>query len=154
MYFKMKKMKIILGLIQMLAVLSLAAQTPSFHYFDQKTLTDIQGQVVSLGFEEVYGKKSPFLILSIQSADQRIFSVEVCPQWFFAADITVGMKVRIRGSLLPTADGTFYLIAQEISLQGERITLRDSKGFPLWSRGGQPEGGHGNRNGPGGRGKK
>ncbi|MEI6614159.1 MAG: hypothetical protein WCL37_04620 [Chrysiogenales bacterium] len=62
------------------------------------------------------------------------------------------MNIRIRGSLLTTAAGTFYLIAQEISLQGERITLRDSKGFPLWSRSGGS--GQGNRIGIGGHGKR
>ena len=78
---------------------------PDFHYFDHKKLTDIQGQVLSIDFEEVYGKKSAFLMLSIQSDDQRLFRVEVCPQWFFAADIAVGMKIRIRGSLLETTAG-------------------------------------------------
>ncbi|MEI6614741.1 MAG: hypothetical protein WCL37_07575 [Chrysiogenales bacterium] len=130
---------------------TLPAQAPPFHYFNHKTLTAIQGQVLNIAVEEVYGKRSAFLMLSVQSDDQRLFRVEVCPQWFFVSDIVVGMKIRIRGSLLPTAAGTFYLIAQEISLQGERIALRDSKGFPLWSRKG---GGHGNRNGTGGRGKK
>jgi hypothetical protein len=149
----MNKKNLFFSFFQMLAAISLLAQTPAFHYFDHKKLTDIQGQVQSIGYEEVYGKKSEFLMLSIQSDDQRLFRVEVCPQWFFATDIAVGMKVHIHGSLLQTSDGTLYLIAQEISLQGERIALRDSKGFPLWSRKGQP-GEHGNRKGNGGRGKR
>ncbi|HSQ34685.1 MAG TPA: hypothetical protein VLQ89_01720, partial [Candidatus Binatia bacterium] len=86
------------------------------------------------------------------SDDQRLFRVEVCPQWFFTADIAVGMKVRVRGSLLEKPAGALYLIAQDISIQGDRITLRDGRGFPLWSRNnGQ---GYGRRLGPGGRGKK
>lgn len=153
MCFKMNRIKKIFSLFQMLAAISLLAQAPPFHYFDYKKLTSIQGQVLSIGFEEVYGKRSAFLMLSIQSDDQRLFRVEVCPQWFFAADIAVGMKIRIHGSLLQTSAAAFYLIAQEISLQGERIVLRDSRGFPLWSRRGQPDG-HGNRKGPGDRGKK
>jgi len=144
----------IICLIVALGVTALTAQTPVFHYFDPKTLVDIQGQVLNIDFEEVYGKKSSFLMLSIQSEDQRLFRVEVCPQWFFAADIAVGMKVHIHGSLLETAASTFYLIAQEISFQGERITLRDSKGFPMWSQRGQNQGGHGDHRGPGGRGKR
>jgi hypothetical protein len=150
----MKKLKIFLGLFQMLAAISLTAQVSPFHYFDNKTLTSVQGQVLEIDFKEVYGKKSAFLILFLKSDDQRLFNIEVCPQWFFAADIAVGMNIRIMGSLLPSSDDTFYMIAQEISLQGERIVLRDSKGFPLWSRGGQSGSGHGNRNGHGGRGKR
>ncbi|MFH2107171.1 MAG: hypothetical protein ABII93_00735 [Chrysiogenia bacterium] len=139
--------------LQVLAAISLLAQTPAFHYFDHKKLTDIQGEVQSIGYEEVYGKKSEFLMLSIQSNDQRLFQVEVCPQWFFATDIAVGMKIRIHGSLLQTSNNKLYLIAQEISIKGERITLRDSKGFPMWSQKDR-YGGQGNRRGPGGRGKR
>jgi|GEM_PF-1479010 len=149
----MNRNKIFFSFILLLTHLSLLAQTPSFHYFDHKKLTDIQGEVQSIGYEEVYGKKSEFLMLSILSDDQRLFRIEVCPQWFFATDIAVGMKIRIHGALLQTSDDTLYLIAQEISIKGERIALRDSKGFPLWSQRGQP-GRRGNRKGPGGRGKR
>lgn len=145
--------KISIFLFAALALLALTpAQTPAFHYFDHQKLGDVQGKVLAIGFEDLYEKKSTFLMLSIQSEDQRLFRVEVCPQWFFAADIAVGMKVRVRGSLLQEKAGTLYLIAQEISLQGEQITLRDGRGFPLWSRSGGN--GHGKRLGPGGRGKK
>jgi len=150
----MKKSKLLSSLLLMLAVLGLLAQAPPFHYFDHKNLTVIQGQVQHIDYEEVYGRKTEFLILRIQCDDQRLFRVEVCPQWFLDTDIAVGMKIRIHGSLLKTPDNSLYLIAQEISLQGERISLRDSRGFPLWSRQGQ-SGGYGkNRKGPGGRGKR
>ncbi len=149
--FKMKRIKILFTLFQLLAVMPMLTQSSGFHYFDHTKLTDIQGMVLNIDYAQVYGIKSSFLMISIQSEDQRLFQVEVCPQWFFAADIAVGMKVHIRGSQLETSAGTLYLIAQEISLQGERITLRDSKGFPLWSRSGN---GHGTRMGPGGRGKR
>jgi hypothetical protein len=149
----MNPTKIFFVLLQLLAALSLMAQTPSFHYFDQKKLAAIQGEVQDIGYEEVYGKKSEFLMLTILSDDRRLFRIEVCPQWFFATDIAVGMKIRINGSLLQTSPGTAYLIAQEISIKGEKIALRDSRGFPLWSNRGQP-GRQGNRKGPGGHGKR
>jgi len=151
MHFKMKGIKILVAVFQLLAIIPLLAQTSGFHYFDHRKLTDIQGQVLSIDLNEVYGKKSAFLMISIQTEDQRLFKVEVCPQWFFATDIAVGMKVWIRGSQLENAAGKLYLIAQEISLHGERVALRDSKGFPLWSRHGA---GNESRNGSGGRGKR
>jgi hypothetical protein len=147
----MKMIKTLSVLSLFLTGMAMLAQVSGFHYFDHKKLTDIQGQVLSIDFNEIYENKSAFLMLTIQSDDQRLFQVEVCPQWFFAADIAVGMKVWIRGSLLENTSGKFYLIAQEISLHGERIALRDSKGFPLWSRSGA---GKENRRGAGGRGKR
>ena len=151
MRFKVNSIKVFIASSLLLATMAMQAQALPFHFFDQRKLMDVQGRVLAIEFEDIYGKKSSFLMLSIQSEDQRLFRVEVCPQWFFATDIAVGMKVLIHGSLIEDSSAGFYLIAQEISLQGERITLRDGRGFPLWSRSG---GRHGNQKGPGNRGKK
>jgi hypothetical protein len=149
--FKMRSKKIFFAWLQMLTGIALTAQASPFHYFDQNKSTVIQGEVLTISFEDVYGKKSEFLMLSIRGEDQHLYQVEVCPQWFFAADVAVGMKIQLRGSLLDNSDGNYYLIAQEISLHGEKIVLRDSKGFPLWSRNGTGE--HGSRKGSRGRGR-
>lgn len=132
---------------------SLQAQPSSFHFFNPDKLVDIQGTVQRIDLEETYGKRSKFLVLTILSMEQGTCRVEVCPQWFLENDITVGMKIRIRGSLLSEAEGNPFLIAQEISLQGERIVLRDRRGFPLWSQHGIQDG-SGNRKGPGRHGKR
>jgi hypothetical protein len=147
----MSKLEASLALFLALAS-ALSAQAGVFHFFDPQNLADIQGTVRNLGYEDVYGKKSNFLVLTILADDQRLVRVEVCPQWFFNNDIAVGMKIHIQGSLLDTGEGTPYLIARELSFQGERLVLRDRKGFPLWSQKGS-QGGRGNRKGPGGRGR-
>ena len=148
----MDKMRTFLAAI-LLLVPSWLAPAADFHFFDPTKLTDIQGTVQRIGYEEIYEKKSQFLMLTILDADQRLFQVEVCPQWFFVTDIAVGMKIHIRGSLLEAVEGATYLIAQEVSLQGERTPMRDSKGFPLWSQRGAQVG-RGNKRGPGGRGRR
>lgn len=132
-------------------VFSLPAQRP-FHFFDPGNLVTIQGTVQRIDVEDVYGKKSKFVVLTVLSTDQKTFRVEIGPQWFLENDIAAGMKIGIHGSLISETEGTFYLIAQEISFQGERILLRDRKGFPLWSQRGAQEGG-GKRSGRGRRGK-
>jgi len=147
----MNKMKASLALFLAMAS-SLLAQAGAFHFFDPQKQADIQGEVQSLAYEDVYGKRSKFLVLTILSPDQRLFRVEVCPQWHFENDIAVGMKIRIQGSLLDEGEGKFYMIARELSFQGERMVLRDRKGFPLWSQKGAPEERR-NRKGSGGRGK-
>jgi hypothetical protein len=148
----MNKMRCLLAGILLLA-LPLRSQQSGFHFFDPKNLVDIQGTVQRIDLKEIYGKKSQFLVLTVVSQDQGLYRVEVCPQWFLENDITVGMKIRIHGSLLAEAEGDAYLIAQEISLHGERITLRDRRGFPLWSQQGGQDG-SGKRKGPGRRGKR
>jgi hypothetical protein len=132
---------------------SLRSQQPGFHFFDPKNLVDIQGTVQRIDLEEIYGKQSRFLVLTIMSVDRSLYRVEVCPQWYLENDIAVGMKIHIHGSQLAETEGKAYLIAQEISMQGERIALRDRRGFPLWSQLGGKDG-RGNRKGPGRRGKR
>lgn len=132
---------------------SLWPQQPGFHFFDPKNLVDIQGTVQRIDLKEIYGKKSRFLVLTVESPDRDLYRVEVCPQWFLENDIAVGMKILIHGSLLAEAKGDAYLIAQEISLHGDRITLRDRRGFPMWSQQGSQDG-RGKRVGPGRRGKR
>ena len=46
-----------------------------------------------------------------------------------------GEKVRIVGSLAGEKDGVKTVIAREMSLRGETLTLRDKRGFPSWSGG-------------------
>jgi hypothetical protein len=135
----MHNAKMMLALAALLTS-SLPAQQTGFHYFDPAKLVDVQGTVQRIAYEDVYGKKSQFLVLSILGDDQRLFQVEICPQWFFASDIAVGMKVQVRGSLLDSSESSYYLIAQQISFQGQRIALRDRKGFPYWSQRGAQDG--------------
>ncbi|HSQ35371.1 MAG TPA: hypothetical protein VLQ89_05190, partial [Candidatus Binatia bacterium] len=73
----MNMKKAFAALIAAAAFMSLPAQAPGFHYFDHQNLAAVQGQVLQIDLEEIYGKKSSFLMLSIQSDDQRLFRVEV-----------------------------------------------------------------------------
>jgi hypothetical protein len=152
MSFEKQVKKTAFCLIAMLIALLGHAQSPAFHFFDQTKLADIQGRVSSISYEEVYEDRPPFLMLTLRAEDQRSFRVEVCPQWYFASDIAVGMKMTVRGSLQESAERGLYMIAQEMIFQGEKLTLRDSKGFPLWSRGGR--GASRKHTGTSGRGRK
>jgi len=148
----MKPIGMMLAAVMFLAS-SLHSQPSAFHFFDPDKLVDVQGTVQRIDLEETYGQRSRFLVLTIRSPEQGVYRVEICPQWFLEQDIAAGMKVRIRGSLLAEAEGPPYLIAQQISLLGERIILRDRRGFPMWSRHGAQDG-SGNRKGPLRRGRR
>lgn len=129
-----------------------SAQHPVAHFFDPDRLVDLQGTVRRVDLENTYGKKSKFIVLTVERADGGLCRVEIGPQWFLENDIAEGMKVLIRASLLVGTEGTPYLIAQEISIQGARIVLRDLRGFPLWGQRGNPE--DGRRGGAGRHGRR
>jgi hypothetical protein len=124
-----------------LLALVLQAQRAPFHYFDPGRIVEIQGVVQKIGLEDTYGKKSKFLVLTVDGGERGSCRVEIGPQWFIQNDIAVGMNVSIRASQPPRTEGVPDFIAQEISIQGERIVLRDLRGFPLWGQRGNLEDG-------------
>lgn len=122
-----------------------AAQT-SAHFYDVDAEVRIEGLVESIRFEPRYAGTAPFLVLGLKERKtERIIQVEVSPVWFFDRDFHQGEPVRIIGSLVAQAGQSPLLIAREVTVQGETVTVRDRKGFPSW-RGG-PKGATGRRRG-------
>jgi hypothetical protein len=70
------------------------------------------------------------------TADQGILTVHVGPTAYLTSknfSISKGDEVTITGSNVQY-QGSDFLIAREITKGGQVLTLRDTKGFPLWSR--------------------
>lgn len=108
------------------------------HFYDVDTEIKIEGTVADVKFEPRYDDRAPFLIVRlVEKGTGRTFLVEVSPAWFFDQDIHKGEPMRVTGSLLPGTDpsGAAGLIAREVQYQGEKIAVRDKKGFPNWSGG-------------------
>lgn len=145
-----RKTRILMAMPLLAALLD--AERPSAHFFDPERIVEIQGTVRRVELAEPYGKNSSFIVLTVDSAERGLCRVEIGPQWFLENDIAEGMKVLMRASLLAGSQPPPYLIAQEISIQGERIVLRDLRGFPLWSRRGDLD--EGRRRGSGRHGRR
>jgi hypothetical protein len=147
----------IIAMVHLLVLTNFVQSDQDFHFFNIKSVVTIEGVIADITFDECYGKTSKFLFLRVQSKEGRSYRIEVCPEWFFQADIAVGMKLRIEGSMAEevgtSSDNPIYVIAQEIIFHGEKLTLRDPRGFPMWSRRANRSG-SGERRGPeGGRGR-
>ena len=109
-----------------------ASQPNKFHFYNYKKVVTVEGKILDFKIEEVYKRKSKFFFLYIKTVDNKKIKIEVCPEWFFNFDIAKGMKIRVKGSDLGE-DGNFkYIIAKELEFGGNKITLRDKFGFPLW----------------------
>jgi hypothetical protein len=116
------------------------------HFYDVDAEVRIEGSVESIRFEPRYAGTAPFLVLGLrEKKTDRILQVEVSPVWFFDRDFHQGEAVRIIGSLVASSGQPALLIAREVTVQGETVTVRDRKGFPSW-RGG-PKGAAGRRRG-------
>lgn len=132
--------------------LLLPAQAPpptaggEFHYYDAGRSVTIKGVITTMDFHEVYGRNTPFLLLGVKDAGETIYRVEVCPQWFYSSGFYIGQRVSISGALSGEAGDAPYIIAREIQTPERTITLRDPRGFPMWSR----QGFRGGRNTSGG----
>lgn len=118
--------------------------------YDINTVGNVRGKILELQEPEdgpvrfiVAGEGERWVVLS-------------SPAWFWKMTglrLVPGDTVMVQGSKTLGADGTLYLIAQQIRTSGNGavIILRDRSGFPLWSagnRGGRmPGGGRGDRRG-------
>lgn len=110
---------------------------PGLPYYNVDREITIEGQIEDIRFEQRYEKRASFLILQVKDKNSgEIYEVETAPAWFFQVDFHQGEKIRLVGSLAEVNGGQKKLImAREMRLQNQTITLRDRRGFPAWSGG-------------------
>ncbi len=122
-------------LLAALAARPAAGQSPA-RFYDVDKEARFEGTVREVVLEPRYKGTAPFLVLRIEEAGRPgLVDVEISPSWFFRDDVHGGEKVKGIGSLSEAPDGTRTIIARELQLRGEILTLRDKHGFPGWQGG-------------------
>ncbi|MCU0243317.1 MAG: hypothetical protein MUE80_00905 [Acidobacteria bacterium] len=110
-------------------------QTPG-RFYDVDREVRFEGTVREVVLEPRYKGAAPFLVLRIEEAGGAgATDVEISPSWFFREDVHGGEKVKGIGSLSEGPEGRRTIIARELQLRGEILTLRDKRGFPNWQGG-------------------
>jgi hypothetical protein len=111
-------------------------QAAGGHFYDVDKEVRFEGTVREIVLEPRYKGTAPFLVLRVEdSARAKIVTIEVSPSWFFGEDVHGGEKVKGIGSLSEAPDGALTIMARELQLRGETLTLRDKRGFPNWQGG-------------------
>ncbi len=107
------------------------------HFYDVDREVTIEGQIEDLRFENRYEGRGNFLVLLVkEKGSGELLEVETAPAWFFRSDIHKGERIRLTGSLTEESkDGRKLVMARELKIGNQTITLRDRRGFPAWSRG-------------------
>lgn len=117
--------------------------------YDPTQEITISGTVMDI--QHPAGRRFTGTHLMVQT-DQGDFDVHAGPSWFLDQSnmtVSVGDQIQVTGSAYP-AEGARVLIAREIAKEGTIVQLRDSQGFPLWSRAsGAGQRGMGRGRGPG-----
>ncbi|MDI6698545.1 MAG: hypothetical protein QME85_06370 [Candidatus Saccharicenans sp.] len=105
-------------------------------YYNVDREIKVEGQIEDLKIEARYEGKGSFLVLLVRDKNsQELLEVETAPAWFFRSDIHKGEKIRLIGSLSEDQkDGKKVVVAREVRINNQTITLRDRRGFPSWSR--------------------
>ncbi len=109
-------------------------------YYNVDREITVEGQIEDLRFENRYEGRGNFLVLVVRDKNsQELLEVETAPAWFFRTDIHKGETIRLIGSLSEEQiDGKKVVVAREVRINNQTITLRDRRGFPSWSRGRGP----------------
>lgn len=113
-----------------------SGQGPAGHFYDVDKEVRFEGTVREIVLEPRYKGAAPFLVLRIEEKGlAKMSDIEVSPSWFFGDDIHAGERVKGVGSLSEGPEGARTIIARELRLRGETVTLRDKRGFPSWQGG-------------------
>ena len=102
--------------------------------YDRKAEMTVDGTI-----EKVFERKTPGSLAGTHltlKAEKGKLDVYVGPQWFLSANgisVTNGNEVQITGSRVSTDAGDI-LLAREIHVGREHLTLRSKRGSPKWGR--------------------
>lgn len=102
--------------------------------FNPKTVETSQGQVVAVDTFTISGGGRPGLHLKLKRLKDTI-DVHLGPVWYMEnqeASFAANDSVKVTGSKV-TYNGKPAIIASEVKKGRDVLTLRDSKGLPLWS---------------------
>ena len=103
--------------------------------YDPHTVVTVTGEVVSVEKVAYRSGRSYGIHLLLKTADEEI-PVHLGPSWFMARH---GMKIAPHDTIEVTGSRVTYggkpaIIAAEVTRGSEKLVLRDSNGYPKWSR--------------------
>ena len=109
--------------------------TPYGRLYDPAKEQTISGQVVSIETSAPMPGMSPGMQMLVQTDDGKSTRVQVGPVWYLERqdlDMKENTHVQVTGARAEM-DGQPVLMAREVQLDGQVLTLRDAQGMPMWS---------------------
>jgi hypothetical protein len=107
---------------------------PYQRLYDPKTVESIKGTVESIETQAPMKGMGHAVILTLKT-DKGTVPVHLGPEWYIErldVKIEKGDSIRVRGSNV-MLNGKPTIIASEIQKGPQIITLRDTKGIPVWA---------------------
>jgi len=111
------------------------ADTPYGRLYEPAQEQTISGQVVSIETSAPMPGMAPGMQMLVQTDDGKNTHVQVGPVWYLERqdlDVKENTHVQVTGARAEI-EGQPVLMAREVQLDGQIITLRDAQGLPLWS---------------------
>lgn len=124
---------LIAGLIALAGVASALGKRDSPRY-DPANEVSIHGTVDEV--LTVQPRYLPGIHLRVKT-DDKLFEVRLGPAWFLEQQnlaFSKGDQIDVTGAAVPDKNGQ-VVIAREVKRGDRVLVLRDSKGYPAWSRG-------------------
>ena len=109
--------------------------TPYGRLYDPAKEQTISGHVLSLETSAPMPGMAPGMQMLVQTDDGKSTRVQVGPVWYLERqdlDIKENTRVQVTGARAEI-EGQPVLMAREVQLDGQVLTLRDAQGMPTWS---------------------
>lgn len=103
--------------------------------YDTRTVETIRGDIIAIEKVAYRGSRAYGIHLLLKTAAGNV-SVHLGPSWYIARQhlkLAPDEMIEVTGSRV-TYEGQPIVIAAEIRKGHQSMMLRDSRGFPLWSR--------------------
>ncbi len=104
------------------------------HFFRPYKVVAVEGEIIRVEKNVAFCRSSSFLALVLKEKKTgHLYRVFLAPVWFIRVDFEVNGFIKVIGSPVEL-EKIKGLIAREIYWKGEKILLRDRRGFPYWGR--------------------
>ncbi len=105
--------------------------TDDIKYFRLDKIISVSGEVTDIKKESCYDGENFKVIYMKESEQNRVYKVEIAPDWFNKPKVKKGDTIKVTGSY-NQIENEHIIITQSLEFNGKIMEYRDKMGFPMW----------------------
>jgi hypothetical protein len=100
-------------------------------YYRVDKIITVTGEITDIKTEKSYHRSYFTVVYLKEEKSNRVYKIEISPDWYCNLDLVKGQKIRVTGSLNKIGNNDLVM-TQFLVFQGKTYHFRDKSGFPLW----------------------
>lgn len=100
-------------------------------YYRVDKIITVTGEITDIKTEKSYHRSHFIVVYLNEEKTNRVYKIEISPDWYCNLDLVKGQKIQVTGSLNKIGNDDLVM-TQSLVFQGKTFHFRDKSGFPLW----------------------